>query len=105
MSDKQFVADNISFNYDGLAVVKDLSIEVNKGEFLVLVGPSGCGKTTLLNLLSGFIKPVSGKIEAHGVIRTVYQQEGLFPWLTASENMRMGLEGKSETEIKSELQD
>jgi NitT/TauT family transport system ATP-binding protein len=103
MSDKQFILDNISFTYDGLPVIKDLSIQVKHGEFLVLVGPSGCGKTTLLNLLSGFIEPVSGNLESRGVIRSVYQQDGLFPWLTASENIRMGLENKSNSEIQNEL--
>jgi NitT/TauT family transport system ATP-binding protein len=57
----------------------------------VLVGPSGCGKTTILNLLSGHIGATSGSIEREGVIRTVYQHDGLFPWLTVSENIMMGL--------------
>jgi len=56
-----------------------------------LVGPSGCGKTTILNLLSGYITPVEGTIQRNGIIRTVYQQDGLFPWLTVSENILMGL--------------
>jgi NitT/TauT family transport system ATP-binding protein len=56
-----------------------------------LVGPSGCGKTTILNLLSGFIKPVSGSVIREGIIRTVYQQDGLFPWLTVYENISLGL--------------
>ena len=55
------------------------------------MGPSGCGKTTILNLLSGHIEPVSGSIQREGIIRTVYQHDGLFPWLTVSENISMGL--------------
>jgi ABC-type nitrate/sulfonate/bicarbonate transport system ATPase subunit len=65
------------------------------------VGPSGCGKTTLLNLLSGHINPTSGDIQRQGIIRTVYQHDGLFPWLTVLENISMGLrpiEDKSQRE-------
>ncbi len=105
MKDKQLILDNVSFNYDELPVIQNLNIEVNADEFLVLVGPSGCGKTTLLNLLSGYLKPNSGKVETNGVIRTVYQQDGLFPWLTSSENIRMGLEGRDSNKIVSELKD
>lgn len=103
MNDKGLILDNVSFSYDELKVIQNLSIKVNAGEFLVLVGPSGCGKTTLLNLLSGYLKPSSGKVESNGVVRTVYQQDGLFPWLTASENIRMGLEDKAQAEIEKEL--
>ncbi|MBD2701448.1 ABC transporter ATP-binding protein [Spirosoma sp. BT702] len=58
---------------------------------VMLVGPSGCGKTTLLDLLSGHMAPVSGKITRQGTARTVYQQDGLFPWLTVWENVGIGL--------------
>lgn len=105
MKDRELILDSVSFNYDDLQVIQNLSIKVNAGEFLVLVGPSGCGKTTLLNLLSGYIKPSSGKVESNGIIRTVYQQDGLFPWLTASENIRMGLEGRNPNEIENELKE
>lgn len=103
MKDKGLIVENVSFNYEELQVIQNLSLKVHEGEFLVLVGPSGCGKTTLLNLLSGYLKPSSGKVESNGEIRTVYQQDGLFPWLTASENIKMGLEGKTPSEIEKEL--
>lgn len=105
MKARELILDKVSFNYDELPVIQNLSIKVNPGEFLVLVGPSGCGKTTLLNLISGYVKPVAGKIEANGIIRTVYQQDGLFPWLTASENIRMGLDTRSPNEIENELKE
>jgi NitT/TauT family transport system ATP-binding protein len=89
--DTRLVLENVSHNYGSLAVLRNLNLIVNHGELVVLVGPSGCGKTTLLNLLSGYIKPVSGSVKINGVIRTVYQQDGLFPWLTVSENINMGL--------------
>jgi NitT/TauT family transport system ATP-binding protein len=90
-TDTRLVVENVSHNYGSLAVLRNLDITVKHGEFVVLVGPSGCGKSTLLNLLSGYIKPVSGNVKIHGVIRTVYQQDGLFPWLTVAENINMGL--------------
>ncbi|HTE33700.1 MAG TPA: ABC transporter ATP-binding protein [Chryseolinea sp.] len=83
--------ENVSHSYGNVAVLKDLNIVVKPNEIVVLVGPSGCGKTTILNLLSGHIEPVSGAITRAGIIRTVYQQDGLFPWLTVAENISMGL--------------
>lgn len=95
MKDKSIVSrlllEEVSHSYGALPVLKDLTLEVNPGEVVVLVGPSGCGKTTLLNILSGHIAPMSGTVHREGVIRTVYQQDGLFPWLTVSENIAMGL--------------
>ena len=95
MKDKQaasrLILQNVSHHYGAIAVLHDLNLEVYPGEVVVLVGPSGCGKTTILNLLSGFIKPVSGTVTRQGIIRTVYQQDGLFPWLTVSENISIGL--------------
>lgn len=96
---------NVSHGYGGTAVLKNLHMEVNAGEFIVLVGPSGCGKSTLLNLLSGFIKPLSGTVASEGTIRTVYQQDGLFPWLTVTENISMGLRHiKNRQQLEKELQ-
>jgi NitT/TauT family transport system ATP-binding protein len=58
---------------------------------VAIVGPSGCGKTTLLNLLSGSYRPTTGVVERKGESRMVYQQDGLFPWQTVSENIALGL--------------
>src|SRR5664279_1298841 len=90
-SDSRLVLENVSHSYGVVSVLKDLNLVVNHGEVVVLVGPSGCGKTTILNLLSGYIEPVSGSIQREGIIRTVYQHDGLFPWLTVTENISMGL--------------
>src|SRR5262249_31096732 len=62
-----------------------------RGEFVAVVGPSGCGKTTLLNLMSGYDQPSSGRILREGRVRMVFQQDGLFPWLTVTENIALGL--------------
>ena len=82
---------NVSRSFGTLEVLRDLSIEVSHGEFVVIVGPSGCGKTTLLNLLSGFDQPTSGSIARQGESRMVHQQDGLFPWQTVAENIALGL--------------
>src|SRR6187549_2738590 len=87
----RLVVEKVSHHYGAVSVLNDLNLTVIPGEVAVLVGPSGCGKTTILNLLSGHIEPVSGSIHREGVIRTVYQHDGLFPWLTVSENISMGL--------------
>lgn len=112
MKDKsatKLILRNVSHSYGTVDVLHNLNIEVNPGEVMVLVGPSGCGKTTILNLLSGHIQPASGSIEREGAIRTVYQQDGLFPWLTVYENIGIGLrsmkdDGKRKQEIDELLE-
>lgn len=69
----------------------EISIEIERREFVAVVGPSGCGKTTLLNLLSGYDQPSSGVAERHGQVRMVYQADGLFPWKTVAQNIALGL--------------
>jgi NitT/TauT family transport system ATP-binding protein len=88
---KKLMLEHVSHGYGEIPVLQNINLEVSPGEFVVLVGPSGCGKSTLLNLLSGYIKPLSGTVFTEGSVRTVYQQDGLFPWLTVTENINMGL--------------
>ncbi len=93
-------AEQLGFGYPGGGeVFSGLSLTVRRGEFLALVGPSGCGKTTLLNLLSGFLKPSTGSVRVDGVevfpelpaLGYVFQTPNLFPWLTVLANVRFGL--------------
>lgn len=98
--------EGVSLSFGELVVFEDLNLAIERHEFVAIVGPSGCGKTTLLNLLSGFDQPTQGKIERYGNVRTVYQQDGLFPWLTAGENILLGLRHlKSDAEKQNQLQD
>jgi NitT/TauT family transport system ATP-binding protein len=102
----RLIVENVSHNYGTVSVLNNLTLSVIPGEVVVLVGPSGCGKTTILNLLSGHIQPVSGSIQREGIIRTVYQHDGLFPWLTVSENIAMGLRSiKDEAQKEKELRE
>ena len=95
-----FTVDRVDFTYSqDRTVFRSLSLGANSGDFLALLGPSGCGKTTLLNLLSGFLKPNLGEITINGAAVTpehpelgyVSQSPYLFPWLSVLENVRFGL--------------
>ena len=92
---------SIAFDRNGnrMPVLEDITLEVAEGEFLCLLGPSGCGKTTLLNAMAGFLPPASGEITIDGnVVRGpdprrifVFQERGVFPWLTVEGNIDFGL--------------
>jgi NitT/TauT family transport system ATP-binding protein len=95
----------VSHAYQEVEVLKALDLEVRRGEFVALVGPSGCGKTTLLNLCSGWLRPSAGVVDRTGRVRMVFQQDGLFPWLTVGENVRLGLRhvpGEAEQQRRAE---
>jgi ABC-type nitrate/sulfonate/bicarbonate transport system ATPase subunit len=81
----------VGFDYGAVKVIDGLDLDVEKGELVCCVGPSGCGKTTLLALLGGHLAPTRGTIERRGQSRTIYQDGGLFPWLTVRENIALGL--------------
>ncbi|MDP2861833.1 MAG: ABC transporter ATP-binding protein [Desulfobacterales bacterium] len=82
--------------------LKNLSLDVMDGEFVVIVGASGCGKTTLLNLVAGFDSASQGQILLDGqpVIGItpecgmIFQQYALFPWKTVQDNVEFGLKMK-----------
>ena len=83
-----------------LTALRDISLSVNRGEFVVLVGPSGCGKTTYINAISGLVEPWEGTIEVNGRQVTgpgpdramVFQDYALMPWRTVESNIRMPFE-------------
>ena len=95
---------SISFeeNKEQHTILDDVSLQVEKGEFICLLGPSGCGKSTLLNAVAGFLKPSSGQIKIDGQTVekpsmkyvTIFQNYGLLPWRTVQKNVELGLETK-----------
>ena len=97
---------NVTKEYDGKAVVKNVSFSIKKGEFVTFLGPSGCGKTTTLRMIAGFEIPTSGKILFEGEditkipphcrkVNTVFQKYALFPHLNVFNNIAFGLKLKA----------
>jgi ABC-type nitrate/sulfonate/bicarbonate transport system ATPase subunit len=96
----------VGFAYPGVTVLDGLDLSVAPGELLVCVGPSGCGKSTLLALLGGHLAPTHGALTRRGQSRTIYQDGGLFPWLTVRENIARGLRrGTPPAEVKRHIAD
>jgi len=95
--------DRVSKRYGDVFAVRDLTLDVADGEFVVLLGPSGCGKTTMLRLVAGFAEPTSGvvRLKDRDVTRLppwkrnaglVFQSYALFPHLSVARNVAFGLE-------------
>lgn len=71
--------DHLSFAYNGVYVLEDISFTVNEGEFIGIFGPNGGGKTTLLSLLLGFLKPTRGEVRLFG--KTSAQAQNKIGWV------------------------
>jgi multiple sugar transport system ATP-binding protein len=99
----EIVLEHVNKSYaDGAAAVRDLSITIADGEFLILVGPSGCGKTTTLNMIAGLEDISSGELRIDGVrmndkapkdrdIAMVFQSYALYPHMTVRQNIAFPL--------------
>jgi multiple sugar transport system ATP-binding protein len=96
------LVQGLALSYGVISVLKDLDLDIARGEFIVLLGPSGCGKSTLLNCIAGLLEPSEGKIFINGKnvtwdepkdrgIGMVFQSYALYPQMTVERNLSFGL--------------
>ncbi|SEQ25036.1 carbohydrate ABC transporter ATP-binding protein, CUT1 family [Faunimonas pinastri] len=110
--------EHVRKSYGSLEVLKDFSLDVSDGEFVVFVGPSGCGKSTMLKILAGLDAATSGRVLIGGRevtdlapgdrdIAMVFQNYALYPHLTVARNMGFGLKmrGTPKAEIERRVAD
>jgi NitT/TauT family transport system ATP-binding protein len=115
-------ASNVTAAYENvrartrLIALRDVNLDIGEGEFVAIVGPSGCGKTTLLNMVAGFIKPMTGTVRVRGKEvagpgedrAMVFQDYALLPWRTVEKNVRFGVElragGRSKRDLAERVQ-
>jgi len=108
---------HIHKEFDGVTVLHDINLSIQKKEFVTLLGPSGCGKTTMLRIIGGFETADSGEVlfEGHEIsamppykrrVNTVFQKYALFPHLNVFDNVAFGLKLKKmpKDEIKRRVE-
>lgn len=94
--------DRISHRFGAFHALRDVSLQIEAGEYVTLLGPSGCGKTTLLSVLGGFVDPEEGRVligardvttlpAARRPTTTVFQDYALFPHMSLRDNVAFGL--------------
>lgn len=92
--------NNVSKSFNGAPVLKEVSLSIEKGEFVAIVGYSGAGKTTLISLIAGLLRPDSGTLMLNDLEITqpgpdrgvVFQNYSLLPWLSVYENVHLAVD-------------
>jgi sulfonate transport system ATP-binding protein len=84
------------FGRGGTAIraLDQVTLSAAPGEFTCLIGASGCGKSTLLSLVAGLERPTAGEVAVGGRVALMFQEAGLFPWLTAAGNVELALRAR-----------
>src|SRR6056297_3967042 len=109
---------DVSKTYGGTVdVLKNINLDIEKGELIVFVGPSGCGKSTLLRMIAGLENITGGELQIDGMvvndvppsergIAMVFQSYALYPHMTVRENMQFALKiaGKTREEIDERVE-
>jgi len=80
---------SVCVSFEGNSILKDVTLNVQKGEFVALIGPSGGGKSTLLRVIAGLLEADKGKVQVSSRPAVVFQDYRLLPWRTASENVNL----------------
>ena len=109
--------EHVSQQFGQTPALRDITLEIKKGEFIAILGPSGCGKTTLLRAIGGFIKPTEGTIrldetiysDGHTMVPVeardlgmVFQSFALWPHMTVEEHVRFPMESKRQKHLSAE---
>src|SRR5580658_2616333 len=89
---------------NAVQALDQVSLTVAPGEFTCLIGASGCGKSTLLNLVAGLDKPTAGTISVTGRVAMMFQEPGLFPWLSAAGNIELALRARGVGRVERKRQ-
>ena len=94
--------EDVSKSYGEIEVLRDINLEIEKGELVVFVGPSGCGKSTLLRMIAGLERITGGTLKIEGTVvndvppaqrgvAMVFQSYALYPHMTVRDNMAFAL--------------
>jgi branched-chain amino acid transport system ATP-binding protein len=105
--------ENVAIHFGGVRAVQDVSLTIGPGERRALIGPNGAGKTTLFNLISGQLKPTSGRVMLFGTdvtrlspdrrarfgLARTFQITNLFPNLSVEDNLHLALQAQEPTSM------